>query len=186
MKNLIKYLKIILAVIILWFLAHTVYITFDGLYDGGKNADIALILGSKVNEDGTLSQRLEKRLEKGIELYRKHRVKKIIVSGGLGKEGFYEGDKMKEFLVEKGIPDSLITVDNLGKNTRLSVVNTLKLKDSLQFKSIVVVSQYFHVTRTKKLFKDQGFQNIISASPRYFEWRDVYSIVREFPAYYTQ
>lgn len=186
MKNLIKYLKIILAVIILWFLAHTVYITFDGLYDSGKNADIALILGSKVNEDGTLSQRLEKRLEKGIELYRKHRVKKIIVSGGLGKEGFYEGDKMKEFLVEKGIPYSLITVDNLGNNTRLSVINTLKLEDSLQFKSVVVVSQYFHVTRTKKLFKDQGFPNVISVSPKYFEWRDVYSIVREFPAYYTQ
>jgi len=60
------------------------------------------------------------------------------------------------------------------------------MKDSLHFKSIVVVSQYFHVTRTKKLFKDQGFMNVSSVTPKYFEWRDLYSMTREFPAYYTQ
>ncbi|MDF2930948.1 MAG: hypothetical protein K0R36_279 [Chryseobacterium sp.] len=125
-------------------------------------------------------------MEKGIELYESHRVKKILVSGGLGKEGFYEADKMKTFLVSKGIPDSLIIVDNFGNNTRLSVANTLKMKDSLHFESIVVVSQYFHVTRTKKLFKDQGFMNVSSVTPKYFEWRDLYSMTREFPAYYTQ
>lgn len=186
MKNLFKSLKIVVAIIIFWFLAHTIYIVTDGLSDNSEKADIAVILGSKVNEDRTLSQRLEKRLETGSELYKNHRVQRIIVSGGLGKEGFYEGDKMKEFLVKKGIPDSLIIVDNFGNNTRLSVINTLKLKDSLPFKSVIVVSQYFHVTRTKKLFKDQGFRDVSSASPRYFEWRDLYSIVREFPAYYTQ
>jgi vancomycin permeability regulator SanA len=186
MRNLLKYLKIIIVLIITWFLVHSVYIIIDGFSDHGEKADVALILGSKVNKDGTLSERLEKRLETGIELYKKHRIQKIIVSGGLGKEGFYEGDKMKEFLVENGIPDSLIIIDNFGNNTKLSVVNTLKLRDSVQFKSLIVVSQYFHVTRTKKLFKDQGFMNVSSASPKYFEWRDLYSILREFPAYYTQ
>ena len=55
----------------------------------GKTADIAVILGSKVNEDGTLSERLKKRLECGISLYHNGRAKKLMVSGGLGKEGFY-------------------------------------------------------------------------------------------------
>ena len=186
MRNLFKCFKIIIVLIITCFLVHSVYIIIDGLSDRGENADVALILGSKVNEDGTLSQRLEKRLETGILLYKNHRIQKIIVSSGLGKEGFYEGDKMKEFLLKNGIHDSLITVDNFGNNTRLSIINTLKLKNSLKFKSVIVVSQYFHVTRTKKLFKDQGFPNVTSVSPRYFEWRDIYSIVREFPAYYTQ
>ena len=186
MKKLIKYLKFIVVLIISWFVIHTVYIVTDGLSDNGKKADIAIILGNKVNEDGTLSIRLEKRLETGIELYKNHRVKQILVSGGLGKEGFYEGDKMKEFLVSKGIPDSLIITDNHGENTRLTVENTLKFQKKYKFKSIIVVSQYFHVTRTKKLFKDQGFENVSSVSPRYFEWRDFYSILREFPAYYTQ
>ncbi|WP_233788876.1 MULTISPECIES: YdcF family protein [Chryseobacterium] len=185
-EKLIKSLKFIVILIISWFVIHTVYIITDGLSDNGEKADIAIILGNKVNEDGTLSERLEKRLETGIELYKNHRVTKILVSGGLGKEAFYEGDKMKEFLISNAIPDSVIFVDNYGNNTRLTVENSLKFQQKYKFKSIIVVSQYFHVTRTKKLFKDQGFENTSSVSPRYFEWRDLYSILREFPAYYTQ
>ena len=147
--------------------------------------DIALILGNKVNEDGTLSKRLEKRLECGLNLYQNGQVKKIIVSGGLGKEGYYEGDKMKDYLIKNNVPDSLVIIDNFGNNTLATVNNTLKLKESLRFKSIIVVSQYFHLTRTKMLFKKQGFNNISSASPTYFEFRDFYSLLREFVAYYV-
>jgi len=88
-------------------LGHFAYITIDGLRDAGTTADIAVILGSKVNEDGTLSERLSKRMECGLMLYRTNRVKKIVVSGGYGKEGFYEGDKMKDYLIKNGVPDSL-------------------------------------------------------------------------------
>lgn len=186
MKKLFKNFKLILIFVISWFIIHTTYIVIDGLSDNGEKADFAVILGNKVNEDGTLSTRLEKRLETGIELYKNQRIKKILVSGGFGKEGFYEGDKMKEFLVKNSIPDSVVLVDNYGNNTRSTVENTLKFHKKYKFKSFIIVSQYFHVTRTKKLFEARGFENVSSASPRYFEWRDLYSIVREFPAYYTQ
>ncbi len=184
--KLFRFFKILIALFFLWFTAHSIYLIADGISDEGKEADLAVILGNKVNEDGTLSTRLEKRLESGIQLYSNHRVRRILVSGGLGKEGFYEGDKMKEFLVSKGVPDSAIIVDNKGDNTRRTIENTLYLKPKLQFKSLIVVSQYFHVTRTKKLFRDKGFQEVSSVSPDYFEWRDLYALIREFPAYYTQ
>ncbi len=178
--------KLIISVLFIWFFGHLAFITIDGLSNSEENADIAVILGNKVNEDGTLSKRLEKRLECGLRLYQNGQVKKIIVSGGLGKEGFYEGDKMREYLVKKNVPDSLIIIDNFGDNTRATVENTIKIKDSLHFESIIVVSQYFHLTRTKMLFKKQGIKNVSSASPVYFEFRDFYSLFREFVAYYLQ
>ncbi len=181
-----KLIKICLLLLFLWYVGHVTYITIDGLSDEGKSADLAIILGSKVNEDGTLSERLEKRMECGLQLYEKNRVKKIIVSGGFGKEGFYEADKMKEYLIKNGIPDSAIIVDNKGNNTLATVENTLKLQDSIHFKSAIVVSQYFHVTRTKKFFRDRGFKNVSSVGPHYFETRDLYSVLREFVAYYYQ
>ncbi|WP_148229677.1 MULTISPECIES: YdcF family protein [Cellulophaga] len=162
------------------------YITIDGLTKNEKTADIAVILGNKVNEDGTLSERLEKRLQCGLRLFQNGQVKKIIVSGGLGKEGFYEGNKMKAYLIKKNVPDSLVIIDNFGNNTLATVHNTIKLKDSLNFESIIVVSQYFHLTRTKMLFRKQGLKNISSASPEYFEFRDFYSLFREFVAYYVE
>lgn len=125
-------------------------------------------------------------MQTGLDFYKNNRVKKIIVSGGLGKERFYEGDKMKEFLIKNKVPENDIIIDNQGNNTLATVENSLKLNDSLHFKSIIVVSQYFHVTRTKKFFSDRDFKNISSVSPRYFEIRDVYSTLREFMAYYSQ
>ncbi|QHT67836.1 YdcF family protein [Rhodocytophaga rosea] len=182
-RRLIKVLFIILSV---WVLLHLASITIDGLTDTGQKADMAVIMGSKVNEDGTLSTRLEKRLACGLHLYKAGRVNKLLVSGGLGKEGFYEGDKMKAYLLEHGVPATSIIVDNYGNNTTATVENTLQLKDSLHYTSLIVVSQYFHVTRTKMLFRKRGFENVSSVSPLYFEWRDIYSLAREFAAYYTQ
>ena len=91
---------------------------------------------------------------------------------------------MQEYLLENKIPKSKIVVDNYGNNTLATVVNTMKLKDSMKFKSVIVVSQYYHITRTKKLFKNNGLENVSGASPKYFEWRDIYSLIREFFAYY--
>lgn len=158
----------------------------DGLIDSHEQADLAVILGNKVNEDGTLSKRLEKRLECGLTLYKNGQVKKILVSGGLGKEGFYEGTKMKGYLLKNGVPDAAILVDNKGNNTIATVENTLRLKDSLNFQSLIVVSQYFHLTRTKMLFRKRHFDNVSSVSPTYFEIRDIYSLLREFFAYYIE
>jgi vancomycin permeability regulator SanA len=182
--KLLSKIKFVFYLLLLWLGVHLTYITVDGLSDNGETADVAVILGNKVNPDGTLSERLQKRLECGLNLYKTGRVKKIIVSGGLGKEGFYEGDKMKEYLARHNVPDSVIIVDNRGDNTLSTVKNTLSLRGQLHFNSIIVVSQFYHVTRTKMLFKKQGFKNVSSVSPHYFELRDAYSMLREFMAYY--
>ncbi len=182
-KQTLKYIFIVFSC---WILIHLTLTIKDGLTDKNEIAGIAVILGNKVNEDGTLSNRLRKRLECGLSLYKSQRVKKLIVSGGLGKEGFYEGDKMRDFLIENGIPNAAIIVDNYGNNTLQTVENTLQIKDSLHFKSLIIVSQYYHVTRTKMLFRKSGFNNISSVSPDYFEWRDIYSLLREFAAYYHE
>ena len=169
-----------------WPIGHIAYTIADGLNDTKKSADAAVILGSKVNPDGTLSPRLTQRLNCGLQLYLAGRVKQLIVSGGLGKEGFWEGDKMKAFLITNGVPDTAITVDNYGNNTIATVDNTLKLRDSLHYKSLIIVSQYFHLTRTKMLFRKQHFDAVSSVSPAYFEIRDIYSLAREFIAYYNE
>ena len=167
-------------------IAHVSFTIVDGLTDEKKSADIAVILGNKVNPDGTLSKRLLKRLERAIDIYNAERVDLLIVSGGFGKEGHYEAEVMKNHLVNSGVPERDIVVDNYGINTRATVDNTLALQDSLKFRSVIVVSQYFHLTRTKKLFRNRGIAEVSGVSPQYFEFRDVYSLMREFVAYYTQ
>ena len=169
---------------IFWFFIHSLYITYDGLTNSKQKADLAVVFGNKVNEDGTLSVRLKARLDKSIELYKKNQVKDILVSGGFGKEGYWEGTKMKTYLVKNNIPVEKIIVDNFGDNTEKTVINTIRIADSLKYNKVISVSQFYHQTRIKKLFKEHGFKNIGSASPVYFEMRDFYSVFREFFAYY--
>jgi vancomycin permeability regulator SanA len=167
-----------------WVLVHTLLITWDGLHDSQQRADIGVILGNKVNEDGTLSERLAQRLACGLVLYRSGRVRLLLVSGGLGREGFYEGTKMREYLRAQGVPNSAIIVDNAGNNTQQTVHNTARLQPALHFQSVLVISQFYHISRTKLLFRQAGFTEVSGASPRYFEPRDGYSLLREFVAYY--
>jgi vancomycin permeability regulator SanA len=182
LKHAVKYL---LLIFLLWLLIHSIIISIDGFTDKKQNADIAVILGNKVNKNGSLSTRLKKRMQCGLELIKTGRVKKILVSGGFGKEGFYEAEKMKSFLIDNEIPDSVVIVDNYGNNTISTVKNTLEIKSKLNFNSIIVVSQYFHVTRTKMLFRKLGLNNVSSCCPYYLEWRDFYSVPREFLAFYV-
>lgn len=186
MARFVKWTITLGIVLALWMLAHMIYSIIDGRSDDGRSADVAVILGNKVNPDGSLSKRLTKRLECGLSLYRKGRVNKIIVSGGLGKEGHYEGDKMQEYLLNKGVPSHDVIVDNQGTNTRATVVNTLRIIDSIKVDRVIVVSQYFHITRTKMLFRKQGLPSVTGVSPEYYEFRDLYALVREFFAFYTQ
>ena len=56
--------------------------------------------------------------------------------------------------------------------------------EELDLESVMVISQYFHITRTKLAFEKVGFENVASAHADIFDERDLYSTLREFPAYY--
>ncbi|WP_347220047.1 YdcF family protein [Chryseobacterium sp.] len=181
---MLKFLKYILITGLSWFIIHSLYISYDGVMSSKQKADLAVVFGNKVNEDGSLSPRLKARLDKSIELYQKKQIKEILVSGGLGREGYWEGTEMKKYLVKNKIPADNILVDNFGDNTEKTVINTIKIADSLKYNSVISVSQFYHQTRIKKLFRENHFKNIESSSPNYFELRDFYSVFREFFAYY--
>ncbi len=182
-----KYFKIILTIFVTWFLLHAVFISIDGLTQTNASADAAVILGNLVYADGNMSKGLEQRVLCGLKLYEEGRVKKIIVSGGVSSGcKCNEGDKMKAYLVKNDVPDSAIVVDNFGKNTRATAANTFKFKDSLHINSVIAVSQYYHISRTKMLLRKNGFTNVSGASPKFFELFDFVAFVREFVGYYTQ
>jgi len=83
-----KKLKRVFIFLIAWFVIHEVVIIYDGLNDNGEISEYAVIYGNTVNKDGTVSDRLKARLEKGKELYVNSKVSKIFVSGGYGKRRF--------------------------------------------------------------------------------------------------
>lgn len=182
--KLSKYKALIFFVSILIFGAHTLIITIDGLKDELEYSDAAVVLGNKVELDGKPSKRLIGRLNKAVELYNKNYFKYIIVSGGIGKEGYDEAEVMKNYLVEQGVYEDKIFVDNEGYNSFMTAQNTKVIMNEMNFEKVTIITQFYHISRTKLAFKKVGIKDVYSAHADYFELRDVYSLTREFFAFY--
>lgn len=180
----IKRCLIVAAGLFIWFIIHTAIVIIDGLNDELKPVDAAVVLGNKVEVNGQPSERLKARLDRSVELYDGGYFTFVIVSGGIGKEGFDEAKVMKSYLIEKGIPEDKIIEDNNGYNSYMTAQNTSKIMDDLKLDSVMVITQYFHVSRTKLAFRKMDIKEVYSAHAKIFEFRDIYSIIREFPAYY--
>jgi vancomycin permeability regulator SanA len=179
--------KVVLRILILsiiWFMIHIVFITIDGLNDELGYVDVAVVLGNKIEENGEPSNRLKSRLDKAIELYEEKFFDYIIVSGGVGKEGFDEAVVMKEYLVNEGIDEESILVDSKGNNTMFTAENTKGMMDEYDFDSVMIITQFYHISRCKLAFSKVGFEEAYSAHSQHYELRDIYSIFREFIGYY--
>lgn len=158
-------------------------LVWSGLSAPQGTADIALVLGNTVHSDGTPSPRLKARLDTAISQFTSGHFKLILVSGGTGKEGLPEGTAMKNYLVQNGIPERVIIVDDQGVNTDASAKNAKRILLSHNLKSVCVITQYFHVPRSRMALSKLGVSPVYSAHPDYFELRDIYSTLREIPAY---
>ncbi|MFF2090782.1 YdcF family protein [Paenibacillus sp. NPDC058174] len=172
------------AVLFLWFIIHTTIIIIDGLNDELKPVDAAVVLGNKVETNGQPADRLKARLDRSVELYKENYYNYVIVSGGIGKEGFDEAEVMKAYLVDKGIPGDKIIEDNNGYNSYMTAQNTSKIMKDLNLDSVMIITQYFHISRTKLAFSKMDMKHVYSAHAKIFDFRDIYSLIREFPAYY--
>ena len=162
-------------------------IAADGLIDDIECVDAAIVLGSKVMPDGKPSARLQARLERAGDLYRDGIVRFVIVSGGTGIEGFSEGRVMAEALETAGIPPEAIIVDEAGSTTRATAENAARIMKDRGLAGALVVTQYFHITRSRLALKQAGISPVHSAHADFFELRDFYSIAREaiaLPSYW--
>ncbi len=139
----------------------------DDIYLKKTNYDLAIVLGGM----GRIDERQNKfdfqssgdRLFQTIELYHKGRVKKILVTGGSGSinhPNHREAQFIKKYLINIGVPDTAIIIENNSKNTYENAVFTKHILDSMQFKgSVLLVTSSFHMRRSKAVFTKAGYVN---------------------------
>lgn len=174
-----RFLKIVGS---LWLLA-CVALAAAGLFTGPRAADVAVVLGNTVYRDGSPSPRLAARLGTALRLYGQGRCKVVFVSGGTGASGQNEAASMRAWLVRHGIPADRIVEDDAGINTWATARHASDFMRRRGLASAVVVTQYFHLPRAMLALGRFGITKVTGAYPRFWESRDLYSIVREVPAF---
>ncbi len=107
--------------------------------------NVAILLGaSKTSRYGGDNLFFKYRIEAAVLLYKKGKIKHIIVSGDNHKKEYDEATDMHDALVAQGVPDSCITLDYAGFRTLDSMVRCLKV---FGIKDVTVISQEFHNQR---------------------------------------
>lgn len=110
-----------------------------------KYTDYVVIYGCHIKK------LLDERLQHALKVLREHDYGKIILTGGIGVNGnFNESEYMKKFLINNGIDESKIIVENkstITEENNINTMNILNLKSVQNFTSIVLITHEFHLLR---------------------------------------
>lgn len=129
--------------------------------------DCAIVLGGMAewdNSHGRLSlRRGGDRIWQAIHLYHLGKVDRILISGAHGyilDHGLNEAQQFREVLLDNGIPDSAILIEDQSRNTHENAVESKKvLEKHPEVESILLVTSAMHMKRAKACFKGAGFQD---------------------------
>lgn len=121
--------------------------------DEAPHAQVALLLGARVNPDGTPSPMLLDRIAVAARLYREGKVDKVLASGDHGQHAYDEVNAMKRALIADGVPRRDVFTDHAGFDTWNSVVRARKV---FRASSALVVTQGFHLPRAVWLARRAG------------------------------
>lgn len=107
---------------------------------------VGLLLGtSKYLANGWENQYYTNRIDAVERLFKKGKIKFILISGDNSTPNYNEPQMMKEDLMKRGIPESRIFLDYAGFRTLDSVV---RCEQVFGEKDVIVISQRFHNERS--------------------------------------
>lgn len=145
---------IILAVIISVFMA-------KAIKDTPADPSVIIILGCRVNGTSP-SPMLMQRIDAAYKCLEAHPNTVAIASGGQGAdEDISEAECIKRALAERGIDESRIFLEDKSTSTRENMAFSKNIIEELEengheLSEIAVVSNEYHLMRTRKIAKKQG------------------------------
>ena len=145
--------------------------------------DTIIILGARVYgttpENAYASLVLRERLDAAINYFSDHPDSPIIVTGGQGKnEAVTEASIMKAYLIDRGIPEDKIYVEDKSTDTHENFLFSSEIiEENALSKTIVVATNEFHEYRALNIAASLGFD--ASPIPAATSWW-------LFPTYYVR
>lgn len=135
-----------------------------------QDTQTIIVLGAQVKEDGSLSLQLQWRLDKALEVYRAY-PQPIVVCGAQGEnEPTTEAAAMRDYLLQNGVPDADILLEDQSFNTRQNLKNAQRMLGE-NVKKVLIVTSDYHLPRAMALAQDTGFEPTGAGSPiKWYYW----------------
>lgn len=142
-------------------------------------ADYCIILGAQWKSSGP-SYVLQKRLDAALGYLRENPETMVIVSGGQGSdEPISEAEGMKTYLMNAGIAEERILMEDTSTNTDTNLANSSALLDKGNDR-VVLVTNDFHVFRACGIARKQGYAHLEGLSAGSYPAMLPNNLLREF------
>lgn len=108
---------------------------------------VAIILGNRLNDDGTISKIQEERLKMAFELDKDLHPDYFILSGGLANPlaGITEALAMYNYLVAKGFDKERLILEDKSHSTRENALYSLPIIEKLKADTVIVCTSDYHL-----------------------------------------
>ena len=184
MRRLFKFLFSLFCLAVIAVCGMSAWLICDGLSDMVVHSDVAMVPGHGELDGAEPNPVLKARLDEVARLYQQGQFPLIIVCGATGQGGTDEATVMGQYLQTNGVPGSAIVEDHQGATTDLSARHVAAFMKARGIDSVLVVTQYYHITRTKLALKHAGISKISQSHVGKLQKEDAERIAREAVAIY--
>lgn len=138
-----------------------VHFRYEGMiYDRPEDVPprpVVIVFGAGIMPDGGPSWMLADRVDAAVELYRRGKVERILMSGDNSSPDHDEVSAMKRYAVERGVPADRIVLDSSGLRTYDS---SYRAKSVFGIDGAVLVTQGYHLPRAVYLARSFGIDAV--------------------------
>ena len=133
-----------------------------GRVDQARASDAIVVLGARVNADGSPGSDLTSRTYHAVDLWKQGVAPAIICAGGFRNEPLSAASVCKRFAVSLGVPDEQVLLADGSSNTIEDARATAEVMAQQGWKSAVLVSHPLHLFRARWLFRRAGIDAVTS------------------------
>lgn len=145
--------------------------------------DCVIVCGYPSNDDGTISNILESRIKKAIELYKNGEVNYLILSGGAIHNSYCEALVMKEYAFNAGVNIENILLEDKAKSTYHNMMYSKDIMIQYNLNDCYVVTNSWHKIKAEhyaKKFK-LDYKMINADKPLGMSWFKVLLLTIDMP-----
>ena len=126
--------------------------------DQARPAEAIVVLGT-AQYNGWPGPVFRARLDRSIELWQEGYAPLLVVTGGkMPGDGYTEAEAAWAYLTEAGVPPEAIVTENAAGDTWESMLGIAPLLQPLGIDEVIVVSDGFHLFRSRMMARDVGLQ----------------------------
>jgi uncharacterized SAM-binding protein YcdF (DUF218 family) len=151
-----------------------------GRVDQARASDTVVVLGARVNQDGTPGSDLTSRTYHAVDLWHEGIAPSIICTGGFKDEPLSAASVCKRFAVSLGVPTERVLLADGSSNTYEDAQATAQVMGQEGMRSAVLVSHPLHLFRARWLFRRAGIDAV--TSPTSTETHRIYPPLRAWYA----